>query len=378
MREYDYKLARTIQTIQDTELYENTSEICSSFSEHQRLYLTNYFGLTIAVSLADAKVYKSEIDYINNSLPKSLKIEQDIKNSLVELNVSHAVLAKGYSTALPHFVKYLDQNMDEEAKLKVIRLLFNLSLADGEMNPLENQLITNLSKRFSISEDKISAIRTHCKKSALSAEMKENIEVEFLKNIRNVYTQSSIHKKDLTVVTPEVMQAQMKIFKENPICFFIKKICKNLPESDLLFITSYLGLTFALISSDGEIHEKEVNYIKHEFSCWFEFNPKTIDMLIDLNIYISETKRLDYNLNDHYIDLLCLFLNIDEKINFTKILMNLAATDSHLSPFELMIIDKTTKKFNFKENQVKDIKEKALGLDGSYKIIRSSSIWKDK
>jgi hypothetical protein len=60
MREYDYKLARTIQTIQDTELYENTSEICSNFSEHQKLYLTSYFGLTIAVSLADAKVYKSD------------------------------------------------------------------------------------------------------------------------------------------------------------------------------------------------------------------------------------------------------------------------------------------------------------------------------
>jgi uncharacterized tellurite resistance protein B-like protein len=375
MKEYDFRLARTIQTIQDTELYENTSEICSTFTEHQKLYLTSYFALTIAVSLADGMIYKAEIDYISNSLPKNLKIDENTKDSLVELNVSHAILAKGYSTALPHFVKYLDQNMNEDAKLKVIRLLFNLALADGSMDPIEDKFITNLSRKFSISDDHISIIRKHCIDVASTKEEKENVELDFLKNIKTVPPKESIHRKDLNDVSHEIIIGQMNKFKDNPISFFIGKICKNLPNKDLLFITSYLGLSFSLIAADGEIHEKEVNYIKHEFSSWFQFEKQTIEMLIDLNIYISETKNLSDELNDHYINLLNLFLNSQERKNFATILINLAATDEKLSPLELNIINKVTDKFEFKEQLVNEIKDSALGLDGSYKIVHSSQKW---
>ena len=97
----------SIETIKNSQLYIETEKICPDIAEKHKLFLTSYFGLTLSVAFSDGKIFKSELQYIEDTIPKGIDIDDKIKTKLVEVNISSSLLSGGFSTILPHYIHYL-------------------------------------------------------------------------------------------------------------------------------------------------------------------------------------------------------------------------------------------------------------------------------
>jgi uncharacterized tellurite resistance protein B-like protein len=373
VQEFDLKLAKTISLIEESELFEDTSEICQGFKESHLLFLTSYFGITVAVAVADGKLFESEVDYIANGIPQSIKLSEEIKSSLVELNLSKALLANGYSVTIPHYISYLKKVMSEDDIIKIVKLLFFLGCADGNLSQEEEKLIIQMSRRFGLSDGKIKQIRDYSLKSKIE-KLKVDKEVTFLKKAKSL-EQVFDKKRFLNNLSDEdAMDFDLRL-KQSPLYFSIKQICSTIKLEDLLFITSYLGTAFSLIASDGDIHEKEVSYIRSQFTLWYALEEDTINTLFDISIYLTEKKAHTEAYNLIYTEILSKLFDKQEKETFTIMLLNLAEKDDNISPLELLIVDKISETFDFDNETLANLKNQANGIDGSFKIIKSASSW---
>ncbi len=373
MKEFDIKLAKTVQMIESSELYVDTAEICKEFNEKHILFLTCWFGISVAVAIADKKLYESESQFITDSIPKGIKLDSRIKRALVELNLSKGLLHNGFSTTLPHYVSYLKATLKEEDMVKIIKMLFTLACADGEFNPQEEKLIIKIARRAGLQDQKIAKIRDYCIENKLF-KVDDDKEITILKNLTPLKQKFEKKRFIQPFKTSIALEYEEKL-AQSPLFYFIKQSCPNTQIDDLLFITSYLGTAFSFIASDNVVHEKEVSYIKSEFKQWYDLRTKTVDTLIDINIYLLEKKTQTEKFNDLFLEILSKLFDKQEKERFTIMLFNLADSDSDVSPIELLLVEKISKAFDLGQDKVNDIKDQAIGLDGSFKIIRSASTW---
>ena len=373
MKEFDLKLAKAISLIEESELFEDTSEICQGFKEGHLLFLTSYFGITVAVAVADGKLFESEVDYITNGIPQSIKLSEEIKSSLVELNLSKALLANGYSVTIPHYISYLKKVMPEDDIIKIVKLLFFLGCADGNLSQEEEKLIIQMSRRFGLSDGKIKQIRDYSLKKKID-KSKTDKEVTLLKKAKSL-EQKFDKKRFLKNLKDEDSTEYDLKLKQSPLYFSIKQTCSTVKLEDLLFITSYLGTAFSFIASDDDIHEKEISYIRSQFTLWYTLEEETINTLFDICIYLTEKKAHTEAYNLIYTEILSKLFDKQEKENFTLMLLNLAEKDDNISPLELLIIDKISETFDFDNETLTNLKNQANGIDGSFKIIKSASSW---
>lgn len=373
VKEFDLKLAKTISLIEESELFHDTSEICQGFSESHLLFLTSYLGITVAIAIADGQLYESEAEYIIKGIPKGIMLDEKMKNSLVQLNLSKAILAQGHSVTIPHYIAYLKNQMKEDDIVKVIKLLFSLGCADGELVPREEKLTIQIARRFGLPDGKIKQIRDYCLKNKLTKKPYDK-EINLINKLKNV-EQHFDKKRFVKPLKETQIQEFSASLETSPLFFFFKKKCPGVKQGELLFITSFLGTAFSFISSDQEIHEKEVSYIAHQFSLWYNLESDTLSTLVDICIYLTEQNSHIERFNKIYLEILSLLFDNQEKERFTVMLFNLADSDGDLSSIELVTIEKISKAFNLSEEKVRDLKNQAIGIEGSFKILKSASTW---
>ncbi len=109
--------------------------------------------LIAAVMKADGKVVKSELDFV-----KEFFVRQFGKESAREASMMLRDLL-GQEIPLNDVCQQIARNMDYSSRLQLLHLLFNVSLADGQVHANESQIIERIAGYLGISGSDFVSIR---------------------------------------------------------------------------------------------------------------------------------------------------------------------------------------------------------------------------
>ena len=109
--------------------------------------------LIAAVMKADGKVVKSELDYV-----RQFFVRQFGKDSAAEASIMLRDLLKK-DIPLKDVCQQIERGMDYSSRLQLLHLLFNVSLADGNIHPSELDVIDRISQYLGISSADFMSIK---------------------------------------------------------------------------------------------------------------------------------------------------------------------------------------------------------------------------
>jgi DnaJ like chaperone protein len=109
--------------------------------------------LLAAVMKADGKIVKSELDYV-----RQFFVRQFGSESASEATMMLRDLIK-QDIPLPDVCQQINRGMDYSSRLQLIHLLFNVSLADGNLQKAELDIIEKISGYLGISGSDFQSIR---------------------------------------------------------------------------------------------------------------------------------------------------------------------------------------------------------------------------
>jgi DnaJ like chaperone protein len=139
-------------------MVDSTTVYTSSYSPGQVRTTQGDFGVSLlvliaAVMKADGKVVKSELDYV-----KQFFINQFGPESAAEASIMLRDLLKK-DIPLMDVCQQIGRNMDYSSRLQLLHLLFNISLADGSIQPSEQNIIEKISGYLGISATDFTSIK---------------------------------------------------------------------------------------------------------------------------------------------------------------------------------------------------------------------------
>jgi DnaJ like chaperone protein len=139
-------------------MVDNTTVTSSTYSPAGSRTTPGAFGVSLlvliaAVMKADGKVVKSELDYV-----KQFFVRQFGQDSAAEAALMLKDLLKK-DIPLMDVCQQIGSNMDYSSRLQLLQLLFNVSLADGNMHPSELDVINRISGYLSISSTDFISIK---------------------------------------------------------------------------------------------------------------------------------------------------------------------------------------------------------------------------
>ncbi len=116
------------------------------------------FGMSLLVLVAavmkvDGKVVKSELDYV-----KQFFVRQFGKESAREALLMLKDILRQEIPVRDVCIQ-ISRNMDYSSRLQLLHLLFNISLADGKIHPLENELLGKISGALGVASNDLLSIR---------------------------------------------------------------------------------------------------------------------------------------------------------------------------------------------------------------------------
>jgi DnaJ like chaperone protein len=109
--------------------------------------------LIAAVMKADGKVVKSELDYV-----RQFFVRQFGRDSAAEASIMLRDLLKK-DIPLREVCQQIERGMDYSSRLQLLHLLFNVSLADGNVHPSELDVIERISQYLGISSADFMSLR---------------------------------------------------------------------------------------------------------------------------------------------------------------------------------------------------------------------------
>ena len=109
--------------------------------------------LVAAVMKADGKVVKSELDYVKQFFVRQFG-QESAKEALL-------VLKDILKQEIPvrDVCQQISRNMDYSSRLQLLHLLFNISLADGKIHPLEIEIIEKISGAMGVTSNDFLSIK---------------------------------------------------------------------------------------------------------------------------------------------------------------------------------------------------------------------------
>ncbi|MGD0342186.1 MAG: TerB family tellurite resistance protein [Bacteroidales bacterium] len=139
-------------------MVDSTTIHTSTYSPGQVRTTQGDFGVSLlvliaAVMKADGKVVKSELDYV-----KQFFIRQFGRESAAEASIMLRDLLK-QDIPLKDVCLQIGRNMDYSSRLQLLHLLFNISLADGSVDPSEQDIIEKISGYINISQTDFVSIK---------------------------------------------------------------------------------------------------------------------------------------------------------------------------------------------------------------------------
>ena len=105
-------------------------------------------GLMIEAAYTDGQIDSIELSKIKSSLINVFN--EDSQD--VELVLKEAINNKNNSKSLHHYTSFINKNFDENKKLLLIEVLWEIVLSDGEEHDFESNLIRRLAGLLYISD----------------------------------------------------------------------------------------------------------------------------------------------------------------------------------------------------------------------------------
>lgn len=139
-------------------MVDNTTVRTSTYSPADDRTTPGAFGASLlvliaAVMKADGKVVKSELDYV-----KQFFVRQFGSNSAAEATMMLKDILK-QDIPVRDVCSQISRNMDYSSRLQLLQLLYNVSLADGNIQPSEVQLIDTIAGYLGISSSDLLSIK---------------------------------------------------------------------------------------------------------------------------------------------------------------------------------------------------------------------------
>jgi DnaJ like chaperone protein len=134
-----------------------TEQSAPGSSSHARItqgdFSMSLLVLVAAVMKADGKVVKSELDYVKQFFVRQFG-QESAKEALHMLKdiIKQDIPVKDICIQIGH-------NMDYSSRLQLLHLLFNISLADSMIHPLELELIGKISGAMGVASNDFLSIR---------------------------------------------------------------------------------------------------------------------------------------------------------------------------------------------------------------------------
>lgn len=139
-------------------MVDSTSVYTSTYSPGQVRTTQGDFGVSLlvliaAVMKADGKVVKSELDYV-----KQFFLRQFGRESAAGASIMLRDLLKK-DIPIRDVCQQIGRNMDYSSRLQLLHLLFNISIADGVVQPSEQDIIEKISGYLLISSTDFISIK---------------------------------------------------------------------------------------------------------------------------------------------------------------------------------------------------------------------------
>jgi DnaJ like chaperone protein len=139
-------------------MVDGTTVRTSAYTPEDSRTTQGAFGMSLlvliaAVMKADGKVVKSELDYV-----KQFFVRQFGQQAAGEATMMLRDLLK-QEIPLRDVCQQIGQNMDYSSRLQLLHLLFNVSLADGQIHASETEVIKKISGFLGISDSDFVSIR---------------------------------------------------------------------------------------------------------------------------------------------------------------------------------------------------------------------------
>jgi DnaJ like chaperone protein len=139
-------------------MVDNTTVRTSTYSPADDRTTPGAFGASLlvliaAVMKADGKVVKSELDYV-----RQFFVRQFGSNSAAEATLMLKDILK-QDIPVRDVCSQISRNMDYSSRLQLLQLLYNVSLADGNVQPSEVQLIDTIAGYLGISSSDLLSIK---------------------------------------------------------------------------------------------------------------------------------------------------------------------------------------------------------------------------
>lgn len=151
---YDSGEFTMIGFLKDLLLSQNTEP------DHERTVRIAAASLLVAMTRADSKADDVELRFVRHALAGLLSISDGEVDHLLK----EAEREVNESVSLYDFTKILHQQQTKEERIELVRLLWSVACADGEIDPQEELLVRKVSSLIYLSQEEfISA-----KKAALA------------------------------------------------------------------------------------------------------------------------------------------------------------------------------------------------------------------
>tara|TARA_B100000674_G_scaffold483352_1_gene487004 strand:- start:423 stop:872 length:450 start_codon:yes stop_codon:yes gene_type:complete len=105
-------------------------------------------GLMIEAAYTDGQIDSNELNKIKSSLINVFT--EDVKE--VDLAIEEAIKNKNNSKSLHYYTSFINKKFDDDKKLNLIEVLWEIVLSDGEVHDFESNLIRRLAGLLYISD----------------------------------------------------------------------------------------------------------------------------------------------------------------------------------------------------------------------------------
>jgi len=105
-------------------------------------------GLMIEAAYTDGQVEEIELNKIRSSLVNIFSEDQ----KEVDLALAEAEKNKNNSKSLHHYTSFINKNFNQEKKILLIEILWEIVISDGEIHDYESNLIRRLAGLLYISD----------------------------------------------------------------------------------------------------------------------------------------------------------------------------------------------------------------------------------
>jgi uncharacterized tellurite resistance protein B-like protein len=361
LEEFDISKAVVKQSILDSNIFKEVTAVMKDAKQEHQLYLTCYLCTTIFIALSDKKIFQSELSFIVKSIPKNLPLEDRDKKGLVVINFERAMHENELEGIFENCLEYINIELGDKQKMAFLSIVGKLASIDGNIDKSEEELVLKTARSIGI---EVAQAQEYLGKLKSSAKV--------IEGDKTVSSFSKLEKKEKpfskkmnfkNLISRQKMFYQGKI-EDSRLYFYINLNLPKLVDDDKIFLVSYIGVLFNIIKVDTIIHEKEIEVLKSRISQWFDFDQETLQMIVDLNLFLLKHQSQYYQDKlDVHIEILNNMLKSEQISDLCHTLIEISKADGQSVVVETESIQKIINSLDVPEDEYLGLCEALTALN---------------